>query len=222
MNGHTEFEQGLPLRRVLPPAAVAALAQREPRLRLLDVRTRGEYETMHIRGAYNVPLDTLGEHSREIQAAVRDPLVLVCQSGQRASTAEEALRAAGLENLHVLDGGMTAWAAAALPVVQGRKRLSLERQVRIAAGVLAATGGLLAATLHPAFGWLAAFVGGGLIFAGITDTCGMAMLLARLPYNRSATCDVGAAVRALSDGRAAAAASSRLRTSRANERDGNA
>lgn len=217
MNRQTEFvrvEEGLPRQGILPPPEVAALAQREPRLRLLDVRTPGEYETVHIRGAYNVPLDTLGEHSREIRASVRDPLVLVCQSGQRARKAEEALRAAGLENLHVLDGGMNAWAAAGLPVVHGRKRLSLERQVRVAAGVLAATGGLLAAILHPAFGWLAAFVGGGLVFAGVTDTCGMAMLLARLPYNRPATCDVVAAVRALSEGQAVAA-SSGLRTSRA-------
>jgi rhodanese-related sulfurtransferase len=205
-------DRGLHLPQVLGPAEVAALVQGEPRVRLLDVRTAGEYESAHIRGAYNVPLDTLGEHSREIRAAVQDPLVLVCQSGQRSGKAEEALRSAGLENLRVLDGGMNAWAAAGLPVVQGRKRLSLERQVRIAAGVLAATGGLLAAIVHPAFGWLAAFVGGGLTFAGITDTCGMAMLLAKLPYNR-ATCDVGAAVRALSEGRAAATASSPLRTS---------
>jgi len=218
MNRQTEFvrvEEGLPPQRILPPTEVAALAQREPRLRLVDVRTPGEYEAAHIRGAYNVPLDTLGEHSREIRASVRDPLVLVCQSGQRARKAEEALKAAGQENLHVLEGGMNAWVAVGFPVVQGRKKMSLERQVRVAAGVLAATGGVLAAILHPAFGWLAAFVGGGLVFAGITDTCGMAMLLARLPYNRAATCDVGAAVRALSEGRAAATASARLRTSRA-------
>lgn len=208
-------DRGLHLQQVIAPAEVAALAQREPRLLLLDVRTPGEYETVHIGGAYNVPLDTLGEHSREIRAAGQDPLVLVCQSGQRARKAEEALRSAGLANLHVLDGGMNAWVAAGLPIVQGRKKLSLERQVRIAAGAIAATGGLLAATLHPAFGWLAAFVGGGLVFAGVTDTCGMAMLLTRLPYNRTATCDVGAAVRALSDRRTAVSASSRLPTSRA-------
>jgi rhodanese-related sulfurtransferase len=189
---------------------VAALVRGEPRVRLLDVRTAGEYESAHIPGAYNVPLATLGEHSREIRAAVADPLVLVCQSGQRAGKAEAALRAVGLENVRVLDGGMTAWAAAGLPMVHGRKRLSLERQVRIAAGVLAATGGLLAVMVHPAFGWLAAFVGGGLTFAGITDTCGMAMLLARLPYNRAASCDVGAVVRALSENRAAATGASGL------------
>lgn len=216
MNRHAESvlaQRGHP-ERVLPPAEVAALVRHEPRVRLLDVRTAGEYESMHIRGAYNVPLDTLGEHSREIHASVQDPIVLVCQSGQRARKAEEALKAAGLENLHVLDGGMNAWRAAGLPVVRGSRKLSLERQVRIAAGALAATGGLLAAVLNPAFGWLAAFVGGGLVFAGLTDTCGMAMVLTRLPYNRPAACDVGAAVRALSEGRALATASSRPRAPR--------
>lgn len=188
---------------VLSPAATAALAVGAARL--LDVRTPGEYETAHIRGAYNVPLDTLAEHAREIRENVETPIVLVCQSGQRARKAEEALRQAGLANLHVMDGGVNGWMAAGLPVVRGARKLSLERQVRIAAGALAATGGLLGAFVHPLFGLLAAFVGSGLVFAGLTDTCGMAMLLARLPYNRPATCDVGAMVRALSDGRAPAA-----------------
>lgn len=189
---------------VLGPTDVADLAREPTALRLLDVRTPGEYETVHIRGAYNVPLDTLGEHAREIRANVADPIVLVCQSGQRARKAEEALKAAGLDNLHVLDGGVNGWLAAGLPVVRGSKKLSLERQVRIAAGGLAALGGLLGAFVNPMLALLATFVGSGLVFAGLTDTCGMAMLLARLPHNRPATCDVGAMVRALSEGRAPA------------------
>jgi hypothetical protein len=100
----------------------------------------------------------------------------------------------------VLDGGVNGWVAAGFPVVRGPGKLSLERQVRIAAGALAAVGGILGAFVNPLFGLLAAFVGGGLVFAGLTDTCGMAMLLAKLPYNRPATCDVGAMVRALSEG----------------------
>lgn len=204
MNRHAESvgaEREMRPPAVVRPAEVVAMLRSEPRVRVLDVRTAGEYESVHISGAYNVPLDTLSEHSREIRASVQEPIVLVCQSGQRARRAEEALTAAGLANLHVLEGGIAAWLAAGLPVVRGARRLSLERQVRIAAGALAATGGVLAAIVHPAFGWLAAFVGGGLVFAGVTDTCGMAMLLTRLPYNRTTTCDVGAAVRALSEGR---------------------
>jgi hypothetical protein len=105
-----------------------------------------------------------------------------------------------MPNLHVLDGGLNAWLGAGLEVERGRKRLSLERQVRIAAGSLAALGGVLALLVNPLFALLPAFVGSGLVFAGVTDTCGMAMLLSRLPYNRPATCDVAAMVLALKNG----------------------
>jgi rhodanese-related sulfurtransferase len=187
---------------VLSPEALAELLESGADLRLLDVRTPGEYEAVHIRGAYNVPLDTLGEHGDDIRAHVETPVVLVCQSGSRARRAEEALARAGMPNLHVLKGGVNGWVAAGRPVQRGAERLSLERQVRIAAGALAATGGILAVAVNPLFGLLAAFVGSGLVFAGVTDTCGMAMLLSRLPYNRPATCDVDAMVRALKSGAA--------------------
>lgn len=187
---------------VLSAADVSELLGSDLNARLLDVRTPGEYESVHIRGAYNVPLDTLGEHAREIRANVADPIVLVCQSGQRARIAEDALKTSGLSNLHVLDGGVNGWVNSGQPVVRGAKRLSLERQVRIAAGMLAALGGLLALSINPGFALLSVLVGSGLVFAGVTDTCGMAMVLSRLPYNRAATCDVSAMVRALSDGQA--------------------
>lgn len=154
-------------------------------LRLLDVRTPAEYESVHIGGSYNVPLDTLGEHAAEIREDVDAAVVLVCQSGARSRQAEEALKRVGMPQLHVLDGGLNEWIAAGKPVRRGRERISLERQVRIAAGALAAAGGLLAVKAHPRFGLLSAFVGGGLVFAGVTDTCGMARLLAKLPYNQA-------------------------------------
>ncbi len=179
---------------------LAQLMQARPDLRLLDVRTPGEFETAHIRGAYNVPLDLLGEHGNEIRAAVTEPVVLVCQSGQRATRAEAALASAGMPNLHVLGGGVNGWLAAGLPVVRGAARISLERQVRIGAGALVALGALLALTINPLFAFLPLFVGSGLVFAGVSDICAMGMLLARLPYNRPATCDVGAMVRALGAG----------------------
>jgi rhodanese-related sulfurtransferase len=185
---------------VLAPAALEALLAENPRTRLLDVRTPGEYETVHIPGAYNVPLDNLSEHAHEIRADVSDPVVLVCQSGARARVAEEALRRCSMKNLHVLDGGVNGWIAADGNVVRGAKRISLERQVRMAAGALAAIGGMLALAVNPLFALLPAFVGGGLVFAGVTDTCGMAMVLSRLPYNRAASCDVEAMVAALKRG----------------------
>ena len=185
---------------LLDPRELAELRRQRPEIRLLDVRTPGEYETLHIAGAYNVPLDLLGEHGAEIRASTADPVVLVCQSGQRARKAEDALRRSGMPNVHVLDGGVAGWAAAGLPVVRGIARLSLERQVRIAAGSLAATGAVLSLVVNPLFALVPAFVGSGLVFAGITNTCGMAMLLARLPYNRPASCDVGAMIGALQRG----------------------
>jgi rhodanese-related sulfurtransferase len=187
---------------VVSPAELVEMLASEPRTRLLDVRTPGEYEAVHIRGAYNVPLDQLGEHGEEIRANVTDPVVLICQSGARARKAEEALNQCSMTNLHVLDGGVNGWVAAGEPVERGAKRMSLERQVRIVAGVMAAAGGVLALAVSPLFAVIPAFVGSGLVFAGVTDTCGMGLALSRLPYNRPASCDVDAMVRALKTGAA--------------------
>lgn len=183
---------------ILSPVELAEFLTTCPQARVLDVRTPGEFETQHIAGAYNVPLDLLAEHRDEIRAHVADPVILVCRSGQRARKAEEALVFTGMRNLHILDGGMTAWAAAGLPVRQPAPRVSLERQVRIAAGGIAALGGFLALFANPWFAAAPALIGSGLVFAGITDTCTLGMLLAKLPYNRGASCDVAAVVRALS------------------------
>lgn len=189
----------LPL--ILTPDAAATLLGGDPTARVLDVRTPGEFEAAHIRGAYNVPLDTIAEHAREIGTVTEAPILLVCQSGQRARKAEYALRGAGMSNLHLLDGGMNSWLSASLEVVRGQKGISLERQVRIIAGGLAAIGGILALLVKPVFAAIPAAVGSGLVFAGVTDTCAMGMLLARLPYNRGASCDPGAVVRALAAGK---------------------
>lgn len=191
--------------RVLNPTELVRLRAERPETRLLDVRTPGEFEAEHIAGAYNVPLDTLGEHGPEIRAGVAAPVVLICRSGQRARKAEEALEAAGMTNLYVLDGGMNAWGTAGQPVNRGAPRMSLERQVRIAAGTLVASGSFLALFVNPLFAAIPAFVGSGLVFAGVTDTCAMGMLIARLPYNRPASCDVPAMVRAIATGAAPAA-----------------
>jgi rhodanese-related sulfurtransferase len=187
---------------VLEPAALEEMLAQAPGTRLLDVRTPGEYETVRIRGAYNVPLDQLGEHAEEIRATVDEPVVLICQSGARARKAEEALKNCSMTNLHVLDGGVNGWVAAGMAVERAAKRMSLERQVRIAAGAMAAVGAVLALVVNPLFAFVPAFVGGGLVFAGVTDTCGMAMVLSRLSYNRPASCDVDAMVSALKTGSA--------------------
>ena len=186
---------------VVPATEAHHLATKNPAIRFLDVRTPGEFESEHIGGAYNVPLDTLGEHAAELSSSLSDPVMLVCQSGQRARQAGAMLRQAGMVNLHVLEGGVNAWLAAGLPTVRGTKRMSLERQVRIVAGGLAAIGGVLALVVNPWFAALPAFIGSGLVFSGVTDTCTMAMVLAKLPYNRPPATDVGLMIRELTAGR---------------------
>ncbi|HYY28641.1 MAG TPA: rhodanese-like domain-containing protein, partial [Chthoniobacterales bacterium] len=109
--------------------------------------------------------------------------LLICRSGNRAHQAAEKLKSSGLPSLQVLTGGVLAWAAAGLPLNRGAKSMSLERQVRIAAGALVFIGAALSYFVNPAWIALPAFVGGGLVFAGITDTCCMGMLIVLMPWN---------------------------------------
>lgn len=155
---------------------------------LIDVRTPAEYREVHIDFARLSPLDSLdAKRVMEGRRATADePLYVVCRSGSRAKRARELLLDRGVPSVVVVEGGTLAWEQAGLPVVRGRKTISLERQVRIAAGSLVFIGSLLGVFVHPAFIGLAAFVGAGLIFAGVTDRCGMALLLARMPWNQAA------------------------------------
>jgi rhodanese-related sulfurtransferase len=170
--------------------------------RILDVRTPGEFEGVHIAGAYNVPLDLLREHSDEIRTHLDDHVVLVCRSGQRATQAEQTLHDTGLTNVHILDGGMNSWEAGGFSVKRGAQRWDLERQVRLVAGSIVALS-ILASIFVPGFKWVAFFIGSGLVFAAVSNTCTMGMLLAKLPYNRGATCDAQTIVGQLVDSRSA-------------------
>jgi rhodanese-related sulfurtransferase len=169
--------------------------------RLLDVRTPAEFETVHIPGAYNVPLDLLREHREELRKHLDEDVVLICRSGARASQAEQALTGVGLPNLKVLDGGMLAWQASNAPVKQGRQRWDLERQVRLVAGSIVLVS-VLGSVFVPGLKWVAAFIGAGLTFAALTNTCAMGMMLGKLPYNRGASCDLDTIVGQLRGGRA--------------------
>jgi rhodanese-related sulfurtransferase len=164
--------------------------------RLIDVRTPGEFATSHIAGSYNVPLDLLREHCDELGKRLDVDVVLICRSGQRAAQAEDTLRAAGLINVHVLNGGMAAWEGAQLAVIRGAQRWDLERQVRLVAGSLVAST-VLGSVVTPKLKWLAAAIGGGLAFAALSDTCVMGMLLAKLPYNQGPDCDLDSIIAAL-------------------------
>lgn len=168
----------------------------DPAVHVIDVRTAGEFETGHIEGAYNVPLDRLGEHAADL-AALDHNVVLVCQSGARATKALEHLVAAGKSNLRLLEGGMNAWTASAGHVARvNATRWGLERQVRLVAGAIVLVS-IIVSVWFPAFRYVAGFVGAGLTFAAVTDTCAMGMLLAKLRYNRGATCDITAVLEQL-------------------------
>lgn len=170
--------------------------------RVLDVRTPGEFQSAHITGAYNVPLDLLREHRNEIITHLDEQVVLVCRSGRRAAQAEETLRTAGLDNVHILEGGITAWQAKGFAVNRGAQRWDLERQVRLVAGSIVASS-ILGSLAVPKLKWLAAGVGAGLAGAALTNTCAMGMALSKLPYNRGATCDMQTIITQLVDSAAA-------------------
>ncbi|MEV0156921.1 rhodanese-like domain-containing protein [Micromonospora sp. NPDC050686] len=161
--------------------------------RLLDVRTPAEFETLHIPGAYNVPLDLLKEHRAELRSHLDEDVVLICRSGARAGQAQQALAEIGLPNLKVLNGGMLAWQASSAPIAQGRQRWDLERQVRLVAGSIVLLA-ILGSVFVPGLKWVAGFIGAGLTFAALSNTCAMGMLLSKLPYNRGASCDLDSVV----------------------------
>lgn len=150
---------------------------------LLDVRTPAEYEDSHIHGAVLHPLSDLNPGRVKELAASHAHCFLICRSGGRARQAYERLKDSGIQNLRVLEGGMQAWEATGNPTIKGRKTISLERQVRIAAGSLVLLGVILGYTTSASFFALSGFIGAGLIFAGVTDTCGMGMMLAKMPWN---------------------------------------
>jgi len=175
----------------ISPAMLADLRRKGDALTLIDVRTPAEFGEVHVDFAHNIPLDRL-DAKAVMALSGGGPAYFVCKSGNRSQKACEKLLAAGLKHVISVEGGTAACEAAGVPVVRGRRVMSLERQVRIAAGALVAFGAALAAFGPEApVNWqaigagLAGFVGCGLVFAGITDTCGMAMLIARMPWNQA-------------------------------------
>lgn len=173
----------------ISPQELSQLNQTGKGIELIDVRTPVEFQELHVEFARNVPLDRLDPAAiqAERNGNAEQPLYVVCRSGSRGKQACEKFVAAGMTNVVNVEGGTLACEAAGLPVVRGKKAISLERQVRIAAGSLVVIGSALGFFVHPYFIGLAAFVGAGLVFAGITDTCGMGMLLARMPWNQVKT-----------------------------------
>lgn len=169
----------------ISPQQLAQIVSTGVDVELIDVRTPAEFREVHVPFARNVPLDQLdAAQFLAKRPGHSQPLYLICRSGSRGKMAHEKFVSAGGTGVVNVEGGTLAWEQAGLPVQRGKKTISLERQVRIAAGMLVLTGSLLGAFVSPYWLALAAFVGAGLIFAGVTDTCGMGMLLARMPWNQ--------------------------------------
>jgi rhodanese-related sulfurtransferase len=167
---------------------LGARMRRDRHWKIIDVRTPAEFAAVHLEGATNIPTNELSSDSlRQLHGESSDTLYVLCQSGGRSRKACQSLTEAGVRVVNV-DGGTTACVAAGLPVVRGRGVIGLDRQVRIAAGSLVLIGIAGGWWLNPAWLGLSAFVGAGLVFAGVTDTCGMAMVLAAMPWNRVKGC----------------------------------
>ncbi|MCG5060877.1 MAG: rhodanese-like domain-containing protein [Limnoraphis sp. WC205] len=170
-----------------PEAIEAAILKQwlaQQAVTLVDVREPVEYAGEHLAGSILVPLSKFDPSQIPNEG---QKVVVYCQSGRRSTQAAQQLVASGfeVENLVTLKGGLNAWKAEGYQTKLNKKApISLMRQVQIVAGSLVLTGTLLGAFVSPGFLVLSGFVGAGLMFAGITNTCGLALLLAKLPYNQ--------------------------------------
>ncbi|MEV7982828.1 rhodanese-like domain-containing protein [Streptomyces sp. NPDC086519] len=187
--------------------APAALGTDQARTRLheltvIDVRTPAEYASGHLPGALNIPLDHIRRALPEIRhAAERGDVLVVCASGARSENACKLLAEQGITTA-TLAGGTSAWAAQGHDLhtpaaCDTRAGWSMERQVRFTAGTLVLLGVGLGAFVHPALLLISAGIAGGLVFSALTNTCGMAAVLGKLPHNRPRAADLDAARAAL-------------------------
>jgi rhodanese-related sulfurtransferase len=155
------------------------------RVALIDVRTPVEHDEMHIAGSRLMPLDRLDPAAVKTAAENAEQCVIICRSGKRAEQAYQKLRAAGCENMVILDGGVMSWESAGLALNRSaKKRLPLMRQVQLVIGVCAFVGSILALTVHKDFALIPAFFCGGLVLAGATGWCGLAVVLSKMPWNK--------------------------------------
>ena len=185
--------------KTVHPSALHDLIELGEQVHLVDVRTPAEYRAGHPAPAQSIPLDKLtpDELARRLgdaTAGYQTPLFLSCQSGLRAEQAAERLKHAGMENLYLVDGGADAWSRAGLPMQRCGHAISLERQVQISIGALLLLKVVFGFTVHELFFALIPLIGAGLIVAGLTQWCGMARLIANMPWNRASDCAKQAAV----------------------------
>ncbi|WP_028266546.1 rhodanese-like domain-containing protein [Arthrobacter sp. MA-N2] len=176
-----------PAGTALAPEALRTWIAEHQDLMVIDVRSAAEFESLHIKGSYNVPLPLLSEHTKELAAKLGSRVVLVCQSGARAEQARQRLGKSGIDGAYVLTGGVPEFAAAGGDVVKGKDRWDLERQVRLAAGSLVVLGLAGGRFVSPKVRMLAGAIGAGLTFSAATNTCAMGKALSAMPWNKTAT-----------------------------------
>ena len=173
--------------KMITPAELNKLRESGAACALLDVRTPAEHEKIHVPGVHLVPVDDLDpEALAATNGFGKDKTTyILCHSGPRAERAARKMEGKGFRDCVVVEGGTSAWAAAGLPVNQtDRQALPLNRQVQLVAGAMALSGAVLAFTVNPAWIFLSGFVGFGLMLAGATEFCPMAILLAKMPWNQ--------------------------------------
>jgi glyoxylase-like metal-dependent hydrolase (beta-lactamase superfamily II) len=175
------FNTAGPSTRSIGPLELEAMRKLSRAVRIVDVRSPGEFSNLYIEGSLNIPLADLSRRLDEIPRTDGD-VVLVCRSGMRSEEAARILQQRGRTGRQ-LEGGISAWSQLGLPT-DGRGRMPLEQQVRLVAGATVLVGSVLTLTLSPWFLIVPAFIGGGLTFSGVTGSCGMAAALARMPWNR--------------------------------------
>ncbi len=171
---------------------------------VIDVRTGGEFAAEHIDGSHLIPLDQVVERVDAIRA-VPAPRLLLCRTGNRAELARKALAPFGVAGLTVVEGGLEAYASQGGETIKGSGAIALDRQMRIVAGALVLLGAVLGAFVAPIFYALSAFVGAGLIFAGVTNACPMMAVIAKMPWNRAPACDGASAAGCAAEGGGCAA-----------------
>ncbi len=165
------------------PAEARSLIENDPHVKLLDVRSALEFSQARIKDSINVPIDMLSSKINELSQSGQKYIVL-CRTGNRSPMAADMLIESGIQGVRVMEGGITRWQKEGIPVIKGEGGISLERQVRAAAGLLVFCGIILSWLAHWSFILISLFVSCGLIYAGLTDNCLMGMLLMKLPYNK--------------------------------------
>lgn len=175
--------------------STTALRQKNGSVRLLDVRTPGEFAASRIPGSHNIPLGDIDAHADALAKSDTE-LVIICQSGGRAKMAAETLKAKGRTNVSVLDGGVGAWEAQGGETEGGASAWTIERQVRLVAGSIVLAG-IALSLKKPKAKFLSGAIGAGLTFSAVSNTCMMGSLLSKLPFNRAASTDIDSAIVAL-------------------------